>query len=159
MVSRRAISDAIAAFMVDSPIFRLCFPSGLSLSPPAFLRHREPDSREKLKAWVTRVCRDFGPLVQNAGQARASTAAIRSRRCWLGRSERDRLDMAYPTGLEKCELKCFSSPGLCMPFGEELISENWVRLSLALRVSAGVRQSWAIATRLRAVSMLGRMRE
>ena len=33
------------------------------------LRHREPDSGEKLKARVAKVCRDSGPLVQNAGQA------------------------------------------------------------------------------------------
>jgi hypothetical protein len=29
IVSRRAISDAVAAFIVDSPIISLCFPSGL----------------------------------------------------------------------------------------------------------------------------------
>ena len=34
----------------------------------------------------------------------ARTAAIRSRRWLIERSENDRFDMAYPTGLEKCEL-------------------------------------------------------
>jgi hypothetical protein len=36
---------------------------------------------------------------------RARTAAIRSRRCWLGRSEKDRFDMADPTGFRKIELR------------------------------------------------------
>ena len=35
-----------------------------------FSGHRKPDFGEKLKAWVVRVRRDFGPLVQNSSQAR-----------------------------------------------------------------------------------------
>jgi hypothetical protein len=89
----------------------------------------------------------------------ASTAAMRSRCCWLGRSENDRFYMAYPTGLRTRELGLSQLTRVMVAVGEELISENWVRLSFALSLSAGVRQSWAIATRLRAVSMLGRMRE
>ena len=44
-------------------------PKAYRLSPKVCFRHREPQSGEKLKAWVARVRRDFGPLVQNAGQA------------------------------------------------------------------------------------------
>ena len=44
-------------------------PKASRLRPKVCFRHREPQSREKLKAWVTRVLRDFGPLVQNSSQA------------------------------------------------------------------------------------------
>jgi hypothetical protein len=67
IVSRRAISDAVAAFMVDSPICLWVLPKAYRLRPKVCFRHREPQSGEKLKAWVARVRRDFGPLVQNAG--------------------------------------------------------------------------------------------
>jgi len=58
-VLRRAISDAVAAFMVDSQSAcgfswyrrpRL-FVVGVAWIPEVGLRHREPDSREKLKAY------------------------------------------------------------------------------------------------------------
>ena len=45
------------------------FSKAYRLSPKVCFRHREPQSGEKLKARVARVRRDFGPLVQNAGQA------------------------------------------------------------------------------------------
>ena len=36
---------------------------------------------------------------------RARTAAIRSRRCWLERSDKDRFDVAYPTVASERELE------------------------------------------------------
>ena len=44
---------------------------------------------------------------------------IRSRRCWLGRSEKDRFDMAYPTGFRKTRAGTVSAhPGYGCRWGE-----------------------------------------
>ncbi len=72
---------------------------------------------EKLKACVTRVRRDFGPLVQNAGQAQGKHGSdpLASQ---LARKIRERLIrhcISHRVG-RNASWDCLSSPGLCMPF-------------------------------------------
>ena len=83
----------------------------------------------------------------------AKTATIRSRRWLTERFENDRLDMAYPTGLEKCELKCFSSPGLCMPWKIEFacrleISSNDQHTSLQRETAVLANVEIAVTSRV-----------
>ena len=49
--------------------FLCVFPPALSLSPPAFLRHKEPQVRGNLKAGVARAGRDSGSLIEHALKA------------------------------------------------------------------------------------------
>jgi hypothetical protein len=53
--------------------------------------------------------------------------------------------MAYSTVVRKREPSVSQLTRVMYADWGELISENWVRLSLALRLVSGVRQSWAIA--------------
>jgi hypothetical protein len=120
IVSRRAISDAVAAFMVDSPICLWVLPKAYRLRPKVCFRHREPQSGEKLKAWVTRVLRDFGPLVQNSSQAqgkhgREPFAPLLARKI-RERSIRHGISHRFQ---ENASWDSLSSPGLCMPLGKK----------------------------------------
>ena len=68
--------------------------------------------------------REFAEILdlwyRTRARPRARTATIRSRRCWLGRSAKDRFDMAYSTGLEKTRAGTLSAhPGFCMPSGRK----------------------------------------
>jgi hypothetical protein len=45
---------------------------------------------------------------------------MRSRRCWLGRSEKDRFDMAYSTGFRKLERKQSQLTRVMVAVGEKM---------------------------------------
>ena len=95
-------------------------PKAYRLSPKVCFRHREPQSGEKLKASVTRVRRDFGPLVQNASQAQGKDGSYPFSPL-LARKIRERLirhGISHRVG-RNASWDYFSSPGLCMPFGRK----------------------------------------
>ncbi len=79
-----------------------------SLNPERSSRLGSREFEEILDLWSRTLARP-----------RARTAAIRSRRCWLGRSEKDRFDMAYPTGFKKTRAGTLSAhPGYVCRWGE-----------------------------------------
>jgi choloylglycine hydrolase len=71
----------------------------------------------------------------------------RSIRAAAGSEDPRTIDSTWhiPPGWKKRELGLSQLTRVMVAVGGELISENWVRLSLALRLVSGVRQSWAIA--------------
>ena len=102
--------------------------AGVVCIPEVGLRHREPQSGEKLKASVARVRRDFGPLVQNAGQAQGNHGSDPFASL-LARKIRERLirhSISHRVG-RNASWDSLSSPGLCMPLGRK-----WAR-----RIGAG----------------------
>jgi hypothetical protein len=50
---------------------------------------------------------------------------MRSRRCWLGRSEKDRFDMAYSIGSWKQELGLSQLTRVMYAVCEEMGAEEW----------------------------------
>ena len=94
--------------------------AGVVCIPEVGLRHREPQSREKLKALVARVRRDFGPLVQNAGQAYGKDGSDPFAPL-LARKIRERLirhGISHRVG-RNTSWDSLSSPELCMPLGRK----------------------------------------
>ena len=94
--------------------------AGVVWIPKVCFRHREPQSAEKLKALVVRVRRDFGPLVQNAGQAQRKHGSDPLAPL-LARKIRERLirhGISHRVG-RIASWDCPSSPGLCMPLGRK----------------------------------------
>jgi len=92
-------------------------PLASRLSPPAYLSHREPDSREKLKARVVRVRGNFGPLVQYYSKAhgkhrRNPLAPLLARKIREGKI---RHGMSHRVLKMQAETDS-AHPGLCMPW-------------------------------------------
>ena len=120
IVSRRAISDAVAAFMVDSPIISLCFPSGLKplasglpqTQRASIRREAQGLGRESSQRFWT-----FGPKCgPGPGQARP-----RSARAAAGSEDPRKIDSTRHTHRvgRNASWDCLSSPGLCMPLGRK----------------------------------------
>jgi hypothetical protein len=61
------------------------------------------------------------------GEKSDSEGVISSRRWLTERSENDRLDMAYPIGLEKCELTTIQLTRVMYAVGEKMGAEEWER--------------------------------
>jgi hypothetical protein len=91
-------------------------PKASRLRPSSDAERLNPERSSRLGS------REFAEILdlwsRTRARPRARTTAIRSRRCWLERSEKDRFDMAYPTGFqENASWDSLSSPGLWLPLG------------------------------------------
>jgi hypothetical protein len=97
--------------------------------------------------------REFAEILdlwsRTRARPRASMAAMRSRCCLLGRSEKDRFDMAYPTGFRKNELRLSQLTRVMYAVGEKMGAEEIGRLSSGWRFVSFIRKVSAIADQCR----------
>jgi len=117
IVSRLAISYAVATFGFETPITWLFHPSGLM--PLASGLHQTQRAR------FQREARGLGHesldlCSRTRAKPKAITAANRLRRCWLGGAEKDRFNVAYSTGFRKNEQRQSQPTWVMYAVGEKM---------------------------------------
>jgi len=125
IVSRRAISDAVVAFMVDSPIISLCFPSGLkplASGLPQTQRASIPREAQGLRHESSQRFWTFGPECgPGPGQARQRSARVAA-----GSEDPRKIDstLHIPPGWKKRELGLSQLTRVMYAVGEKMGAED-----------------------------------